>query len=652
MLRSLSAPRNPKELYLLRERIGKRAACTHTLIRNAAPDGLQTPVVNWRDWRKTRAIRYSLSVRCGNEEEDPAILHGTNIIHASVITESTSQPASRAPADSPRLALLLVAVAATAVIAPMFFLGNASGHDFQFHLASWLDVAGQWREGILFPRWAEWANWGYGEPRFIFYPPASWLLGAALGSLLPWKMAPGAFIWLALLLAGYSMWRFAREWLSPREAAAAAVLYAINPYHLIVVYYRSDFAELLASALLPLALCGMMRLLREGWRGLQFLAVPFALIWLANAPAAVLATYSLMLLFCVASILRRSLRPLFLGGVSMSAGFGLAAFYIFPAAYEQRWVQIRQVLADLLTPDQNFLFTHAIDPEFLFFNWKVSGVAMGVMLATGIAAVLVARRRREFPEVWWMLLALGTTSVLLMFPPSRFLWRVLPKLEFVQFPWRWLGVLGVVFAFFLAAANGRAKRPWIGGLAVAIALTTLAAALVYDGWWDSEDIPVLAKAIQAGRGYEGADEYQPLGCDRYELPGSDPEGEIIGEPAPRVQQFDKTTRVFKPAPEDSIRIERWTANAKSFTTESATPITLALRLLNYPGWRVRADGQFIQPGAAPETAQMLIALPAGAHQVEVQSTSTWDRIAGAIISAIFAILLAAYMFFTRAQRQS
>jgi uncharacterized membrane protein len=109
---------------------------------------------------------------------------------------------ARTDAGSPRAALFLVAIAATAVIVPMFFLGNASGHDFQFHLASWLDVAGQWREGTFFPRWAEWANWGYGEPRFVFYPPGSWLLGATLGALLPWRMAPGAFIWLALLLAG------------------------------------------------------------------------------------------------------------------------------------------------------------------------------------------------------------------------------------------------------------------------------------------------------------------------------------------------------------------------------------------------------------------------------------------------------------------
>jgi 6-pyruvoyl-tetrahydropterin synthase related domain len=577
---------------------------------------------------------------------------GAKTIHPIVTTEPASQFAPRASAGSPRVALLLVALAATAVIAPMFFLGNASGHDFQFHLASWLDVAGQWREGILFPRWAEWANWGYGEPRFIFYPPGSWMLGATLGSLLPWRMAPGAFIWLALLLAGFSMWRFAREWLGPREAMAAAVLYAVNPYHLIIVYYRSDFAELLASALLPLALCGAVRLLREGWRGLQYLAVPFALIWLANAPAAVLATYSLMLLFFVACVLRRKLQPLLLGGVSMAAGFGLAAFYVFPAAYEQRWVQIHQALADLLSPDQNFLFTHAIDPEFLIFNWKVSGVAMGVMLVTGISAVFCARRRREFPEIWWMLLALGAAAVSLMFPLSMFLWRWLPKLEFVQFPWRWLGVLDFVFAFFLAAVIGRAKRPWLGGLVIAIALTTFAAALVNDGWWDSEDIPVLTRGIQSGRGYEGTDEYQPLGCDRYDLPGADPLGEMIGKPAPRIQQFDEDTRALTPAPDGSVQIERWTAEDKRFSTQNAAPAILALRLLNYPGWEGRADFRNIAPRGAPETAQMLVFVPDGARRVVLQFTSTWDRIAGAIISAIFAALLVAYIFFTRVPHKS
>ena len=550
--------------------------------------------------------------------------------------------------ESARLAMLLVALAATAVIAPMLFLGQASGHDFQFHLASWLDVAGQWREGILFPRWAEWANWGFGEPRFIFYPPASWMLGAGLGSILPWKLAPGAFVWLALVLAGYSMWRFAREYLPRGQAAGAAVLYAVNPYHLAVVYYRSDFAELLASALLPLVLWGTVRVLRDGWRSLPELAFPFAAMWLTNAPAVVLATYSVALIIFVSFVLRRKVRPLIAGGSAMAAGFGLAAFYILPAAWEQRWVQIDQILTDLLRPSQNFLFTKAKNPEFLFFNWKMSTIALCVILTTSISAIFVARGRKDFGDVWWYLLWLGVAATLLMFPVSLLAWRWLPKLQFVQFPWRWLGPLDFVFAFFLAAAFGNSKRQWLCWTTTFVLLGGLGAAIVNDAWWDSEDIPVVATGIKTGHGYEGTDEYQPQGASRYDLPGVNADGDVVsGPPAPRLAAFSASDPGAALATGASLNVERWTADTKVFSSASSVPIVVAVRLLTYPPWQVTIDGEPVRVGSETETGQMLIPVRAGTHRMVVRFGTTWDRKLGAAISGLFLIVLLIFMFAAR-----
>src|SRR5208282_3169789 len=132
--------------------------------------------------------------------------------------------------------LMTIAAAAFAVELPFLFRGTPSGHDVEFHLYSWLEVLSQWKQGIVYSRWASLAHFGYGEPRFIFYPPASWTLGAALSAIFPWVLVPSIYLWLVLLAAGVSMFFLARQWFDRRDATFAAALYAINPYHLVIVY--------------------------------------------------------------------------------------------------------------------------------------------------------------------------------------------------------------------------------------------------------------------------------------------------------------------------------------------------------------------------------------------------------------------------------
>jgi len=524
---------------------------------------------------------------------------------------------------------LCIAAAPFAVEIPFFFLGTPSGHDVEFHLYSWLEVVAQWKQGIFYPRWAGLAQFGYGEPRFIFYPPGSWMLGGMLSAIFPWTLASEIYIWVALMAAGGSMFGLARRWMDRRDATFAAVLYAVNPYHLVIVYWRSAFGELLAASLAPLLLLVVLRIGEGKQRGTGLIGevVPLGLVlagaWLVNAPAAVMIHYSMALLIVVVAWQRRSARVLAVGMGAAVLGAGLAAFYLFPAMYEQKWVSIGQAVGVGSRPLDNFLFVRTADAEHDAFNRVVSWVAVGEIALT-IAAAWAARswgsgNRR----LWYLLAGWAAVCMMLMLPASNLLWEILPKLRFMQFPWRWTLCLGVPFTLFVTFG----VRRWQARAAVYLATLCVLGFAWHDfqaPWWDTRgDLREMQDNMESGAGYEGTEEYTP----------AEAEGASVDQGAPQVR--------VQGAARTAIRVTRWAAERKEFTADVSAPDTLVVRLLTYPAWRVEVNGRIVTAATQDGTGAMEIPVGAGANLVQIVFARTWDRAVGGWISVatIFLVLI-------------
>ena len=576
------------------------------------------------------------------------------------MTVSPEEPnASDLKANTRRVWLFALPVSlatALVIISPFFWMGNASGHDFSFHVASWMDAAAQWREGILLPRWTDGANHGFGEPRFIFYPPISWMFGAALGLVVPWIFVPIVFIVLTQTLAGLCAFVLGRRLFPQRGALVCAFCYAANPYALLIVYVRSDFAEQLALAFLPLLFLAAAEVsgllgspVSSSRRCIVFLAIIFAAVWLTNAPAGVVASYSLAMLFAWAAITQKSWRPLLHGGAALALGFGIAAFYLVPAAYEQKWVNISLALASGLQPSQNFLYTIIADTEHNAFNGMASNTAVLMIVLTAAFAALSFQRARSGSRpirksLWSAWVALSVVVAFLMMPMSNVFWIVLPELRFVQFPWRWMSILAIPLACFIsAAAVHKRMRGYRAPVTIAAVLAVLAYTATYmvrHTWWDSEDVPVLLEALQNDEGFEGVDEYDPLGDDHSLLPEKSERitvAPVKPEPEAKVE------------PEAQVTVQRWTAERKEIHVTTREPSILKLRLLDYPTWRVTVNEAVVVPEQTGETAQITVPLVAGASNVVARFIRTPDRTVGAVISGI-SVLIALLLFIRRPHR--
>jgi hypothetical protein len=572
-------------------------------------------------------------------------------------------PSSDATRAQRRRSLLLATVLIT--VLPLAWRGTSCGQDFDFHLQNWLEVVAHWHDGILYPHWAASANYLAGEPRFVFYPPLSWMLGGLLGVVLPWSWTPVAYTLIALLGAGFACRRMASEWMPLDSATVAACLYVVNPYMLFVVYERGALAELLAAAWIPLL---VLFALRERSATLP-LSLTVAALWLTDAPAAVMGCYALIPLVVMAALRadrKKRLRLLARGAAAVPLGLALAGFWLVPAIYQQRWVQVQRAVGPLMRVEDSFLFRYVPPPgtssgerfQAIYHNGVLQTVSwIAVVLIVG-AAVAAWLSRRKRSSVWTGLVVLGTVIVFLQFPFGDLLWRHVPELQYLQFPWRWLLVLAVVFGALagLAMRREQTTRRAIATRGLVILLLACGMAIVSAiGFWqpcDEEDNITAQIATFRATGFEGTDEYTPTGAANDAIQQGLPAIRLLGSAsAEESTTGDHPQWTADPSQEipGAVAITRSNSEQISASVASNTPGYAVLRLMDYPAWRITVNGSDLRDRPHRGDGLLVIPIPAGVTRIDVRWHVTSDEWGGIVLSLV---ALAITLLVSSSQRRS
>ena len=551
--------------------------------------------------------------------------------------------------------LLLIAAAAVIAVLPLVVHEPSYGHDFNFHLLNWMEAARQFSHGTLYPRWAYSPAYNAGEPRFVFYPPASWTLGALIGLVLThipglsaeaaWTAAPILFTWICLVAAGLSMYVAARRFASTGAAAFAAVVYMVNPYMLFTAYERAAYAELLAAAWVPLLLAAVLAPEVKAIR----IALPIALLWLTNAPAAVIGCYATLVLVVLriataalekpprtADALHRIAVPTAVGTL---LGFGLASFYFIPAAWERRFVQVSMATIVNMRIDHNFLFEHtgssfeAITHDAVLRT--ASWIAASILVAACLSLVACWRQRRtaqlsggrNLLPVVPLLLAVALVAFL-MTGWSNPIWQHTPELIFLQFPFRLLTAVAPIFALALAVAiselrvNGLVNN--LAALAGAAVLTVSMYKLFHQVPEPGQTVTAHLQAFVRNEGAEPTDEYTPQTADNDAL--------TIGKP-PYWLAPEPTAPAPAPAIPGPVPMH--------FTVQTERAEFLVLNLRDYPAWRVRLNQHLDTERDQRDDGLIAFAVPAGNSRVDIRYARGWDDIVGDGVSLIAVVILVA-----------
>ena len=575
----------------------------------------------------------------------------------------------------------LLLLAAFVPVVPFLKFGPACGIDFIFHFVSWQDALRSWQHGIFYPHWTLSPNFNAGEPRFVFYPPLIWMLGAALGALLPWFLVPTALIFILLVGTALATRALARQTLSEEQALLAGLVAVFSGYNLYEIYHHGDFALLSGGMWIPLLLLlwfqvdfSTENILRAKIdRNLLLLSLALAGTWLSNTPLGLMATYMLVVLGLIAAIQLRSWLPLFGVAVAIAIGLGISSFYLIPAAAEQRWIDITRLFAspDHIIENRWITSELARPGSHAFPSQRIRGVIEAVMVAMALGGLGLmfwrglwpSREQRSLKRWWWSLGTIACFAFFLMLPVSLPIWNLLPRLRYLQYPWRWLVVLQAPMAILFAAGVLTVRRSsavytFAACFFIFLSVTIVASSsrsfylLCPTSPSAPNSIAGINRALQPdGIGVGGYEEYaSPPGSHNDLSATRMPDGCLVRDPLALLSQTPATQfaalytpRMWSPASGTCDEIFTFSHRRGSpehllLNAEVIHTGYIVLRLRSYPAWQVLVNGIRVSDLTKRSDGLVVIPVRAGNLRLQVDWGTTPDVTLGRWLSAFTLVL--------------
>ena len=572
-------------------------------------------------------------------------------------------------------------------------------HDGHLHYHRVAAMRHAWENGLFFSRWLPDLAFGYGYPFFVYREPLP--LYAVLGPHLlglPLPAATNLFYIATILACGWFMFLWVRDVLGSWAGLVAGVAYMAAPYVLVDALIRGNSPESAALPLFPLLLWAGRRWLLQGgakWFG----TAVFGLILLAfshNISLLIFTSTLLLYLLALAWLHRLGWR-LWLArlGLLFGLGLGTTIFYTGGALLELNSVTLEQSTTtrnndfrfNFTTPAEIFAPVAPEDPSLLNpplpfrLGWvPVALAALGIgftifgrkeiidwrLETGGLTQYPISNLQSPEEKRWHVILMLVATAAFLFMslPASRFIWEGLPLIDFVQFPWRFVGraalplafLAGVPFSFFQRkdTTAGRAEtRRGIGvvvGVSLAVGLLVLEAMpTVYPNICEEEPFPTINKvhSYERNTGLVGVDpegSYFPRTVE--ERPSGSPlEADYLAQEIP--QRLD--TAVLPPGSTvDSIQYGN-----RSVTAQISSPQSFTARYqsFDFPGWTATVDGTAVPITSEDPTGLITFPVPAGQHTISVRWQSTPSRtvLLGLSLASLAGVAL---MVLVLAKRQS